>query len=137
MRIILDTNVLLTSLLKTSKYRPIFDALLANKYQLIVSHDIFQEYVEIIERKTNPIIANNVRELLLNLNNVEKIEVYYRWLLIHKDADDNKFVDCAIAGNVKYVVSNDKHFKVLKEIKFPHIDVISADQFLEELKAIE
>lgn len=136
MRVILDTNVLLTSLLKTSKYRPIFDALLNKKYDLILSHDILQEYVEIIEQKTNPVIAQNVSELLINLENVHKIEVYYRWLLISKDPDDNKFVDCAVAGNVKFVVSNDKHFKILKEIEFPSIEVISSDQFLEELNKI-
>lgn len=137
MRVVLDTNVLLTSLLKTSKYRPIFDGLLSNKYDLVISHDILQEYVEIIEQKTTATIAKNVSELLINLDNVEKIEVYYRWLLIDQDPDDNKFVDCAIAGNVKFVVSNDKHFKVLKDIKFPSIEVITSDQFLEELKELE
>ena len=137
MKVILDTNVLLTSLLKTSKYRPIFDGLLDKKYELVISHDILQEYIEIIEQKTNPIIANNVSELLINLDNVQKIEVYYRWLLIENDPDDNKFVDCAIAGSVKFVVSNDKHFKILKKIKFPLVEVINSDQFLEELKSLK
>ncbi len=134
MRIVLDTNVLLVSLLKTSKYRPIFDSLLTKKFELIISHDIFQEYIEIIGNKTTPEIAKNVGELLLNLENVEKIEVFYKWLLIEKDFDDNKFVDCAIAGNVRFVVSNDKHFNILKSIEFPSVEVISADKFLDELQ---
>ncbi|MFK7798366.1 MAG: PIN domain-containing protein [Aureispira sp.] len=67
MKIILDTNVLLLSLLKTSKYRPIFEALLSKKYQLIISHDILQEYLEIIGQKTPPEIAKNVGKLLINL----------------------------------------------------------------------
>ena len=133
MRVILDTNVLLVSLLKTSKYRPIFDSLLNKAYKLVISNDILQEYIEIIEQKTTPVIAQNLSELLINLDNVEKIEVYYKWGLISKDPDDNKFIDCAVAGNVKFVVSNDKHFKILKEIEFPSITVISSDQFLEEL----
>lgn len=137
MRVVLDTNVLLTSLLKTSRYRPIFDGLLQKKYDLIISHDILQEYVEIIEEKTTATIAKNVSELLINLDNVLKIEVYYRWLLIDQDPDDNKFVDCAISGNVKFVVSNDKHFKILKDIKFPPIEVINSDQFLDELKNLK
>ncbi len=72
----------------------------------------------------------------MNLENVEQIEVYYKWLLIQDDHDDNKFVDCAVAGNVKFVVSNDKHFNILKNIEFPSIEVIKADQFLEELKSL-
>lgn len=54
---------------------------------------------------------------------------YYKWLLIEKDPDDNKFVDCAIAGDLKFIVSNDKHFKILKEIKFPTVEVITSDEF--------
>lgn len=104
MRIVLDTNVLLTSLHKESKYRPIFDALLQNKFKLIISNEIFHEYIEIIGQKTNKEIAKNVGELLTNLNNVELAPVYYHWLLIKEDPDDNKFIDCAIAGNVKFVV---------------------------------
>jgi len=72
--------------------------------------------------------------LLLSLENVEQIEVYYKWLLIDKDPDDNKFIDCAISGNVDYIVSNDKHFNVLSNIKFPSIEVVTADQFLLELE---
>jgi len=136
MKVVLDTNILLTSLLKTSKNRPIFDALLNKKFQLVMTHDIFQEYIEIIGQKTTPEIAINVGELLLSLENVEQIEVYYKWLLIQEDYDDNKFVDCAIAGNVKFVVSNDKHFNILKKIKFPFVEVIKAEQFLEELEKL-
>ncbi len=134
MRIVLDTNVLLTSLLKTSKYRPIFDPLISNKFSMVMSHDILQEYMEIIEQKTTPDIAKNVGELLINLNNVEFIDVYYNWRLIESDYDDNKFIDCAIAGNVKFVVSNDKHFNILKNIMFPKVEVIRSDQFLIELE---
>ena len=134
MRIVLDTNVLLTSLLKTSKHRPIFDALLNKEISLIISNEIFQEYMEIIEYKTTPEIAKNVGELLTNLENVEQIKVYYNWLLIKEDPDDNKFIDCAIAGNVKYIVSNDKHFNILKTIDFPNVEIIKADDFVLELK---
>ncbi len=134
MKVVLDTNVLLTALPKTSKYRPIFDALLSNEIQLVISNEILQEYIEIIGNRTTPEIAKNVGELLLSLDNVEKIEVYYRWALIQEDPDDNKFVDCAIAGNVKFIVSNDKHFKVLKAIPFPFVEVISSDDFLNQIR---
>ena len=70
MKIVLDTNVLLTSLLKSSKYRPIFDGLIQKKFTLFVTNEILHEYVEIIGAKTNPKIAKNVRDLILNLTNV-------------------------------------------------------------------
>ena len=134
MRIVLDTNVLLICLLKTSKYRPIFEALIRGKYGLVITNEILLEYAEIIESKTNSDIAKNVIDTLLNLVNVKKIDTYFRWNLIIDDPDDNKFIDCAIAGNVTFVVTNDKHFNALKNIEFPKVNVISASQFLLELE---
>ena len=133
-RVVLDTNVLLVSIARKSKYRPIFDSLLQGQFQAVISNEILSEYVEIIERKTNAIIAHNIAESIVNLPNVEKIEISYKWNLVTTDPDDNKFVDCAIAGRVKYVVTDDRHFNVLKEIPFPKVDIISIEEFLTEIK---
>lgn len=137
MKVVIDTNVLLISIPKLSKYRPIFNGLLRKQYNLAISESILQEYLEIIGRKTTGQIAQNLGELLLSLENVEKTEIYFRWNLIHADPDDNKFVDCAISARVKFIVTNDNHFKELKDIEFPPVEVINADDFLEELKKLE
>ena len=42
-------------------------------------------------------------------------------------------VDCAIAGNANYIVSEDRHFDVLKEIDFPKVVVVSLDEIMKEL----
>jgi putative PIN family toxin of toxin-antitoxin system len=133
MKVVLDTNVLLVSIATKSRYRDIFDRLINNDLTLIISNEILSEYTEIIGRKTNMMIANNISEMLLSLQNVHKQEVYYRWGLIEKDNDDNKFVDCAIAGNVDYLVSNDKHFYCLKKIDFPKLNLLGIDEFMDLL----
>ena len=43
--------------------------------------------------------------------------------LIQSDSDDYKFVDCCITANAQYIVSNDRHFDILKHIEFPHVNV--------------
>ncbi len=131
--IVLDTNILLVSIATKSKYRPIFDALIAGKYVLALSNSILSEYIEILEQKTTSVIASNIAELLLNLKNMVKTDVYYRWNLLKQDTDDNKFVDCAIAANANFIVTNDKYFKGLKNISFPKVKVISADEFLQKI----
>ena len=132
-KIVLDTNVLLMSLPKISPYRPIFDSLISGEYELLITEGMFLEYIEIIGQKTTKEIANNLSELLTQLENVKIITLYFTWELIEKDPDDNKFVDCALMGNAEYIVTNDKHFNILKNIDFPKIDVISAKAFLIEL----
>jgi len=133
MRIILDTNIFLVSIPKNSKYRIIFDKFLAKQFTLILSNDILTEYTEIISQKANSIVAANIAEMLMTAGNVEKIEIFYNWQLIDIDKDDNKFVDCAIAANADYIVSNDKHFEVLKSIEFPVVKVINIENFIKLL----
>jgi putative PIN family toxin of toxin-antitoxin system len=131
MIVVLDTNVLLVSIPPKSIYRPIFDALIDGKFHLVLSNDILSEYTEIVERKANAIVSNNMAEMLLNLDNLNKVEVHFEWKLIDKDPDDNKYVDAAIVGAADFIVSNDHHFKILKSVDFPKVNVIGIDEFLD------
>lgn len=128
MRVILDTNILLVSIPKASPFRIIFDALLAG-IELVISNEILSEYLEILERKTNAAIAQNLVEMLITLPNVHKQEVYFKWNLINADKDDNKFVDCAVAGNADFIVTEDKHFNELKDVEFPKLTILSISDF--------
>ena len=130
MKVVVDTNVLLKSLPKKSRFHPIFDALRAGQIELLLTTDILLEYVEILGAKTNATVANNVGNFLLKLPQTTKVEVFIRWKLITFDPDDDKFVDCAIAGNADFIVTDDGHFKVLKSIEFPEIQVIDSESFL-------
>ena len=129
MKIVLDTNVLLVSISLKSRYRPIFDAFLNEDYELCVTTDILMEYEEIISSHMGRKVAQVVLQLIENAPNVRWITKYYKWNLIEQDADDNKFVDCAIACSAKFLVSDDKHFRVLKKIPFPSVEVLKADEF--------
>ena len=100
------------------------------KYILCVSNDILEEYEEILSLKTNAAIASNVIQVLINSPFVEFINTYFHFHLIEKDKDDNKFVDCAIAANAQYIVSEDAHFKQLKNIPFPTVNVIRLGEFM-------
>jgi putative PIN family toxin of toxin-antitoxin system len=130
MIVVLDTNALLVSIPKKSNYRPVLDALVDGKFDLVISNDILSEYVEIIERKANSTVANNIAEMLLSLDNLNKVEVYFEWKLIRTDPDDNKYVDAAVVGSADYIVTNDQHFNVLKSIDFPKVETITIDEFL-------
>ena len=130
MIVIIDTNALLVAIPKKSMFRPILDALINGKFDLILSNDILSEYIEILQRKSNSIVANNIAEMLLNLENLKKVEVYFEWKLIEQDPDDNKYVDAAIVGGADYIVTNDNHFQVLKTVEFPEVTVISIEDFL-------
>ena len=129
--VVIDTNCLLQIISRNSPYRPIWDAFLAGKYELCVSNDILDEYQEILEQQITPTVAENIILLLLNKQNVKFVDPYFRMGLITADPDDNKFVDCAFAANADYLVSEDSHFDVLRTTPFPHLNLVTLDEFLE------
>lgn len=51
--------------------------------------------------------------------------------VVHDDPDDNKILECAIAGNVDYLVTQDRHLLKLKE--FEGINILTPHDFLKLL----
>lgn len=129
--VVIDTNCLLQIISKKSPYRPIWDAFLSGKYELCVSNDILDEYQEILSQQITPSIAENIVLLILNKTNVRLVSPHFRMELITADPDDNKFVDCAFAANADYLVSEDRHFEVLKNTRFPKLNLVTLDEFME------
>ena len=129
-RIVLDTNCLIAALSRHSEYYPVWSDFQAGKYILCVSNEILEEYHEIRGQKTSAIVAQNVINLMLKSRNVELITPSFKFRLIEADHDDDKFVDCAFAANATYIVSDDKHFDILKEISFPQLLVLKLKEFL-------
>lgn len=133
-RIVLDANCLLMSLPKASPYRRVWDAFLDGEITLCVSNDIVEEYLEIISRKTNYLIADNVVSTILNRRNVRLVAPSFKLHIIKADEDDNKFIDCAFAAGALCIVSNDAHFNVLKKIAFPKIKVLRLEAYAKMLE---
>lgn len=133
-RVVLDTNCLLATLPSKSPYHKLWSEFMSEKLELCVSNEILYEYEEIISQIINPTFANIVINTLLNKPNVVRISPTWRFGLITKDYDDNKFVDCAVCGMAECIVSNDKHFKDLKNTYFPPVKVYAIKDFCNSLQ---
>ena len=128
-RIVLDTSCLLQTLPARSPYHKIWTDVLCGKICLCVNTEILNEYEEILAQKMTKEIARNVVEAIARLHTTIYQEIYIHFGLIKKDVDDNKFVDCAVAANAEYVVTNDSHFNILKEIDWPKVLVLTIKEF--------
>lgn len=101
---------------------------------LCVSNEVVLEYEEILARKIGSLVANNIINAILASSNTVFINPQKRYQLIKSDPDDNKFVDCAISANAKYIVTQDHHYNVVRfnpKFDFTAIDI---DVFLAMLK---
>lgn len=130
--IVLDTNCLVQILPSRSLYHSIWTDFLKGKYCLCVSNEILMEYEEILSIHTSPEVAQNVVEAIARHPMTYYQESYFHFhILSDIDKDDNKFVDCAIAANANYIVTEDNHFNRLKQIPFPRLTVLALDEFQE------
>lgn len=134
MRIVLDTNCLIQSISPRSRYYAVWESLVNGQNTLCVSNEIIMEYLEILQRLTDHDTAETIIKTIINSRFVEFITPYYNFGLITQDPDDNKFVDCAIAANARFIVTNDHHYDVLKGIDYPPIDIINLDEFMRLLQ---
>lgn len=132
--IVLDTNCLLQSISQRSKYYKVWESFIYERYILCVSNEILEEYEEILSSHVSPLAAQIVIDSILRANNVLRVDAQFRFGLITKDVDDNKFVDCAIVANADYIVTEDSHFNILKHIPFPHVQTKRLHEFWEELE---
>lgn len=130
MDIVLDTNVLIMAVSPHSPYHQVWQSFLQGEYILCVTNEIIEEYAEVMARNLSASISEAIVNAILLRPNVRRLDPHYSFRLIENDHDDNKFVDCAIAANARFIVSEDHHFKELQYIPFPKVDVIDIRNFL-------
>lgn len=130
MTIVLDTNCLLAVVPVESPYRPVFDAIRSGKIALAVTTEILDEYAEILGDFYSPNLADGVLAELMLLQGTLLVNPFYYWRLITQDPDDDKFVDCAVAAAADYLVSDDRHFNVLKKTPYPKVNLVKLGKFL-------
>lgn len=96
---------------------------------MAVSNDILMEYQEQISLRYGIKQTDAVLDFMLLLPNVYLHNPTFLWNLIENDQDDNKFVDCFVASQSDFIVSNDRHLHQVKDNDFPTINVIRYEEF--------
>lgn len=129
MKVVLDTNCFISCIGKRSFYRNVFDGFLQNQYTLCVSSEILLEYEEKFLEFWGTEVTYNLLGTLLTASNINLHNIFYNFLLVYGDADDNKFADTYLASNANYLVSNDTKLLALRHVDFPPVDVITLQEF--------
>ena len=133
-KLVLDTNSLIQCISSRSRYHELWLSFLDGRNQLCVTNEILEEYEEILERKASHDFAILAINIILNNPNTFFFIPYYHFNLIESDPDDNKFVDCAVAANAKFIVTEDRHFDAVKRCPFPKLEIIGLDDFWQTMR---
>ena len=111
-RLVIDTNILVSSALKPdSLQRTTFLLAITKPARLYVCAPVLEEYSDVLSRPELGIRKGLRQQLLQLVNNHSHIVAPSRRLEVTSDPDDNIFVECADAARADYLITgNQKHF---------------------------
>ena len=131
MRIVLDTNVFVSGVFFGGQPVKILAAWRNGEIQLILSPEILEEYVAVLQRleKYLPAVeAKPVIELILAGSKIISAPPLEK--PVSSDPDDDKFIACALASKAKVIVSGDKH--LLAANGFQGLDIVKPSEFVKK-----
>lgn len=132
MRAVIDTNIFLAGLLNLEGgAAKIVDYFRDEVFELIITREVFDEYIQVIHQFDNAVPSAKSEELLeLIFEKAVKVKPADPKGLC-KDPDDEKFLSAAVSGKAQYIVTkNKKHFpRNLTSLK-----VVNVREFLNDLE---
>ncbi len=112
LRLVIDTNVLVSAVLKPDGLqRTTFLLAITKPGRLYVSLPVLEEYAEVLSRPELSIRRGLRLQLLQLIKNHGHLVTPSRHIEVTSDLDDNIFVECADAARADFLITgNRKHF---------------------------
>jgi len=130
MRIVLDTNVFISGIFFTGPPSQIIKAFGNQRLQIVLSKKILDEY----RRVAATLLLRFPTTEIIPF--IELVTIYGEFVdtkgfrvSVCDDPDDNKFLECAIAGQCNIIISGDKH--LLRLSGYNGIAVLSPRNFVD------
>lgn len=130
-RAVLDTNIFISALIFGGLPSKLVGLGMGQKFQMLTSPILLDELDEKLRNKfkTTPILADKIRSELEAacevLSTIDQLRV------INDDPDDDRVLECAIAGRADYIISGDRH--LLKLGLYEGVVVLNIRQFMDIL----
>jgi putative PIN family toxin of toxin-antitoxin system len=135
MRVVFDTNVLISALITNGKPKELFQQAIKGHLQLVTSKSILQEFSLISKdhRIRKYASEDDVIAFLRIIDKVAKItKIKSQFKVVREDSDDDMVVRTAFDGEADYIVSGDKHLLSLSTYR--GIRIVNVDEMLRLLK---
>jgi len=131
MRTILDTNVFISGIFFTGPPSQILKAWENQNLQIVLSKQILDEYQRVATALSLRFPTVDILPI------IELVTIHGQFvdtqgfdISVCEDPDDDKFLECAVAGKCKTIISGDKH--LLKLAGYEGITVLSPRNFVDK-----
>ena len=131
LRVVLDTNVYFSVFTKRGIPFRIWRAAVDRTYILIISPAIVREIASVLRFDAGWEESRIVRRLKLLASVAEIVQPSATLRVVIADPDDDRIIECAVAGNADLIISGDHHLSRLKA--FQGIAIVRPAYFLKTL----
>jgi putative PIN family toxin of toxin-antitoxin system len=129
MRLVLDTNVLISAILFGGKPRQVLEMVITGQHRLLISSAILDELVEVLVRDKFRFPAENTERIRQEIVDMADLIAPRRRLrVVIRDPADDRVIECAAAGKADCIVSGDKDLLDLKQYR--GMPIMSPAEFL-------
>jgi putative PIN family toxin of toxin-antitoxin system len=133
MKLVLDTNIFISSFFWGGNPRKIMVQIINGRDTLFVSDEILQEVFSVMSR---PKFNVNRLQIIRFIESIEEIAHSVPTLGTIRgvccDSDDDKMLECAVLGNVDFIISGDSNLLSLKE--FHGISITEASEYMNKIE---
>ena len=131
MNITVDTNVILSALGWNGPEFKVMNLVFNKKINLVLSTQILEEFIGTAKSEKFDFSDEEIDDFSDALLNIGRIVFPEENISrIKEDPQDNRILECAVAGNSKFIISGDNHLLKLRE--FEGIKIMNASKFLNE-----
>jgi len=134
--IVVDTSVVISALIgQKGPARAVLRHCLNGFYRPLISNALFQEYEDVSQRadilKKTPLLASEIQELMCAYySTCQWVPIYYLWRPNLSDESDNFLIELAVAGNAKYLVTNNVKDLKAAELTFHGFEILTPEDLL-------
>ncbi len=131
LKVVLDTNVLISAILFGGKPRRILEKAIRGEIRLCLSEPILEELSGVLRRSKFDYSLEKVQTLLTELTSIaDFVNPSQIIRLVLEDPDDNRILECAVEAKANYIITGDFH--LLKLSRYRDIEIVNAFTFLEK-----
>jgi putative PIN family toxin of toxin-antitoxin system len=134
LRVVLDTNILISAILFGGKPRQILENAIRGEIRLCISEPILEELKGVLQRSKFDYSPEMIQVILTELTGVaDFVNPSETINVVLEDPEDNRILECAVEAEASYIITGDFH--LLKLRKYRNIKVVNAVAFLEKLSS--
>lgn len=129
MRIVLDTNVLVSAIFWGGTPLRIIDLWRKNKIEAVASEPVLDEYLRTIEYLSKKIYRPDLYRRWTSAMSKMTLVKATKSFHLCRDPKDNMFIDCVVAGRARYLITGDEDLLVIEKVMSTRI--VGPSKFLE------